>query len=116
MVQAALDVKRFSMAADSEGKLMRLMVIAMALLAAQAARADQVPFPEFDSGPICEKAAQNAPDQPKESTRAVCLQTQNGNRADARVMWDSAPDAARRACQTTAASYAELALCLLNSH
>ena len=92
------------------------MVITIVLLAAQAARADPVPFPEIDSGPICEKAAQNAPDQPKEISRAVCLQAQNGNRADARAMWDGAPDAARRACQATAASYAELALCLLNSH
>ena len=92
---------------------MRLMMIAAALLAAQAAGADAVPFPEIDSGPICDKAAQNAPDQPKESIRAMCLQAEDGNRADARAMWDGAPDASRRACQARTASYAELALCLL---
>jgi hypothetical protein len=95
---------------------MRLMVIAAALLAAQTARADPIPFPEIDSGPICEKATQNAPDQPKENIRAVCLQAQDGNRADARAMWEGAPEAARRLCQARTASYAELALCLLNAH
>jgi hypothetical protein len=92
---------------------MRFKVIAAALLAAQAARADAVPFPDIDSGPICERAAQTASDQPKESIRAVCLETQNGNRAEARAMWDGAPDVLRRACQARTASYAELALCLL---
>jgi hypothetical protein len=92
---------------------MRFKVIAAALFAAQAVHADTVPFPEIDSGPICEKAAQNASDQPKESIRAVCLQTQDGNRAEARAMWDGAPDALRRACQARTASYAELTLCLL---
>jgi hypothetical protein len=40
---------------------MRPIVIAIVLLAAYTARAGSVPFPEIDSGPLCEEFAQKAP-------------------------------------------------------
>jgi hypothetical protein len=111
---------------------MRVIVIATALLAAQAARAGSVPFPEIDSGPVCEEFAQKAPEKlrgivggvaaaidpekVKESARAGCLKAQDATRKQVRAMWDRATDAQRRACQGKTASYAELGVCLSRGH
>jgi hypothetical protein len=110
---------------------MRVIVIATALLAAQASRAGSVPFPEIDSSRVCEEYAQKAPDQlrgilgnalkidaekVKENARVACLKAQDASRKEVRKMWDGAPDAVRRACQAKAANYAELGLCLLQKH
>jgi hypothetical protein len=97
-----------------------------------AARAGSVPFPEIDSGPVCEEFARKAPEQLrgvlggmagainpeklKENARAGCLKVQDEARKQARGMWDKAPDVRRKACQAKAANYAELAVCLSQGH
>jgi hypothetical protein len=109
---------------------MRFIVIAIALVAAHTARADPVPFPEIDPGPMCEELAQKAPkglqgvlgglgsvvDPEKVKETAHCLKTQEASRKEVRAMWDQAPDALRRTCQAKAANYAELGLSLLQKH
>jgi hypothetical protein len=102
---------------------MRRIVIAIALLAPHLARADQVPFPEFDRGLVCEMRAQSTSkrvqevlggdfEKLKETVRTGCLKTQEAIRKQARTMWDKAPEALRQNCQGEA-SYPSLALCLL---
>ena len=111
---------------------MRVLVFATALLAAQAARAGSVPFPEIDLGPVCEEFAQKAPEElrrtfggvaaainpekVKANARAGCLKAQEAARREVRTMWDKATDARRRTCQVKVANYAELGLCLLQGH
>jgi hypothetical protein len=111
---------------------MRTIVIAIVLLAAHTARAGSVPFPEIDSGPLCEDFAQKAPkglqgilgavgsvvdpQKVKDNARASCLKAQEASRKQARSMWDKAPDALRRSCQAKATSYVELGLCLVQGH
>ena len=111
---------------------MRPIVIAIALLAAQTARAGSVPFPEIDSGPPCEEFAQKAPkglqgilggvgsvvdlEKVKDNARAGCLKAQEASRKQARSMWEKAPDALRRTCQAKATNYVELGLCLVQGH
>ena len=108
---------------------MRPIMIAVALLAAQTARAGSVPFPEIDPAPLCEQFAQKAPKElqgilgsvgavvdpqkVKDNARASCLKAQEASRKQARSMWDNAPDALRRACQAKAPIYVELGLCLV---
>jgi hypothetical protein len=112
--------------------LIRAIVLATALLAAQAARAGSVPFPEIDPGPVCEEFAQKAPERlrgilggvagavdpekVKENARAGCLKAQDATRKQVRTMWERAPDAQRKVCQGKTASYAELGLCLSQGH
>jgi hypothetical protein len=107
---------------------MRVLVIVTTLLVAQAARAGSVPFPEIDSGPVCEEFAQKAPERlrgivggvaaaidpekVKESARAGCVKAHDATRKQVRALWDRATDAQRRTCQGKTASYAELGLCL----
>jgi hypothetical protein len=111
---------------------MRVIVIATALLAAHAARAGSVPFPEIDSGPVCEEFAQKAPEKlrgivggvaatidpekVKENARVSCLKAQDATRKQVRAMWDRATDTQRRTCQGKTANYAELGLCLSRGH
>ena len=110
---------------------MRVIVIATALLV-QAARAGTVPFPEIDSGPVCEEFAQKAPEKlrgivggvaaaidpekVKENARLGCLKAQDATRKQVRAMWDRATDAQRRTYQGKTSSYAELGLCLSQGH
>ena len=114
------------------GKLMRVMVIAAALLSAQAARAGSLPFPEIDPVPVCEEFARKAPERlrgiiggvagavdpekVKENARVGCLKAHDATRKQVRAIWDKATDAQRRTCQGKSASYAELGLCLSQGH
>jgi hypothetical protein len=111
---------------------MRPIVIVVVLLAAHAAHAGSVPFPEIDPGPLCEDLAQKAakglqgilggvgsvvdPQKVKDNARAGCLKAQEASRKQARSMWDKAPDALRSTCQAKAANYVELGLCLGQGH
>jgi len=99
---------------------MRVFVISGLLVAAQAACVKQLPFPEIDSKPICEKFVAEQvrrqmladPKKVKDDALTACLRAQAENRQQARRIWDETSEAKHWVCRTYHDAYADLSSCL----